>query len=206
MEVGLAGQQANTRKGENKSKICNLNRRYWRYTWLMSSVTPISIDWLVIMVNAYSPQTVDAAGLDAVPTERADRDQPAIAARVASATKAHLVEGLWPVFAGSTTRGRVEALDTLLTTASLSPSIDAEGQMAWNTSLSTPAGHLRAACAVCLLEVVNAYGWARLGTCDGHDCADVYVDSARRAPRRYCSTTCLNRSKIRAFRSRKNQP
>lgn len=172
----------------------------------MSSVTPVSAEWLVVLVNAYSPQTVAAAGRDAVPTECADRAQPAIAARVTGAAKAHLGEALWPVFAGSPSGVRIEALDALLATASLSPRIDADGQMAWTTPQKGPAGRLTAACAVCLLDVVSTYGWARLGTCDGCDCADVYVDSARRAPRRYCSTTCLNRSKIRAFRSRKNEP
>lgn len=172
----------------------------------MSHVVPVSVDWLVVLVNAYSPQAGEAAGHDAVPTERADSDQPAIAARVSGAAKAHLSEALWPVFAGSTTENGVAALNALVATASLSPRIDADGWMAWNTSLRSPAGRLLAACAVCLLDAVSNYGWARLGTCDGCDCADVYVDSARRAPRRYCSTTCLNRSKIRAFRSRKDEP
>lgn len=172
----------------------------------MPGVSSVSLEWLVVLVNAYSPQTVDAAGRDAVPTERADRIQPTIAARVTGPAKAHLGETLWPVFAGSSSEGRIAALDALLATASLSPRIDGDGQMVWTTSQKTSPGRLTAACAVCLLDVISTYGWARLGTCDGCDCADVYVDSARRAPRRYCSNTCLNRSKIRAFRSRKNQP
>lgn len=167
----------------------------------VSPVPPISADWLVAMVNAYSPQAVNAAGNDAVPPQRADQHQPTVAAHVDAAAKERLAEALWPVFAVATT-GAVAALDALLDAAALSPRIDADGELAWNTSTETPTGHLFAACAACLLEVVSSYGWARLGTCSGHDCADVYVDSARRAPRRFCSTTCLNRSKVRALRSR----
>lgn len=173
---------------------------------MSSVVAPVGVDWLVTLVNAYSPQAADAAGHGAVRTERADDDQPAVAARVSGATKTHLAEVLWPVFAGPTTEVQIEALDALLVAASLSPRLDADGRRAWETSLKSPADRLTAACAACLLEAVGTYGWSRLGACDGCDCADVYVDHARRSPRRYCSTTCLNRAKIRAFRSRRSAP
>ena len=53
--------------------------------------------------------------------------------------------------------------------------------------------------------MIQAHGWERIGTCIGRDCVDVYIDQHGRSPRRYCSVTCLNRGKVRAYRARKNQ-
>jgi CGNR zinc finger len=61
---------------------------------------------------------------------------------------------------------------------------------------------LRAGCAVALMAAVQRNGWDRLGIRDGADCVDVYLDEHGRAPRRYCSGTCLNRARTRAYRSR----
>lgn len=53
------------------------------------------------------------------------------------------------------------------------------------------------------LWATQEHGWRRLGLCAGDDCQDVYLDEAGRGTRRYCSATCLNRARVRAFRSRR---
>lgn len=75
-------------------------------------------------------------------------------------------------------------------------------------SAHSPSAHgstdaLLAACALALREAVVAAGTtARLGVCDAHRCADVFVDASRGTTRRYCSSTCSSRAKVAAFRAR----
>lgn len=172
----------------------------------MTPVDPVAASWLVRLVNGYSPQAHAAAGVDAVPPEEADRDQPALAGRATATEKAQLAERLWHVFAGPVLQSQIDALDALIDHSRLAPHIDTQGCLAWSTAHSSAVDQLRAACTVCLIEAITAHGWGRLGTCDGRNCVDVYLDVARRAPRRYCSPTCLNRAKVRAFRSRLAAP
>ncbi len=168
----------------------------------MAVVVPVAASWLVLLVNGYSPQAQAAAADDAFPPEHADRDQPALASGATTAQKIQLAERLWLVFTSPAVRSQIAALDALVADSRLEPHIDTQGQLIWTTTLDKAADQLVAACTVCLLEAITAHGWGRLGICHGRDCVDVYLDRAGRAPRRYCSPTCLNRAKVRAFRSR----
>lgn len=172
----------------------------------MVPVVPVDAAWLVLLVNGYSPQAQATAGDDAVPPEQADRDQPALASAVTGVEKVQLAKELWRVFTGPTLAGQVAALDALVATSRLEPHIDTAGHLVWTTPLDSTVGQLTASSTVCLIEAITTYGWGRLGTCDGRDCVDVYLDRAGRARRRYCSATCLNRAKVRAFRSRQAAP
>lgn len=167
----------------------------------MSLVVPVDAGWLVLFVNGYSPQAQTAAGDSAVPAGLADQDQPAVSSRVRGPEKARLAGRLWRVF-GYSTQARTGALDALISTSRLKPHVDAEGHLVWSSPVEHAVGRLTAACTVCLIEAITEHGWERLGICCGRDCADTYLDRARRGPRRYCSATCLNRAKVRAFRSR----
>ncbi|MGL5823286.1 MAG: CGNR zinc finger domain-containing protein [Nocardioides sp.] len=60
-----------------------------------------------------------------------------------------------------------------------------------------------AICAEALARLL-AHGHAsRVGTCAAPPCADVYIDTSRNGTRRFCSTTCQNRTKTAAFRARR---
>ena len=61
---------------------------------------------------------------------------------------------------------------------------------------------LSAVTAMGLSVVVCDYGSDRLGVCDSHQCADVYVDTSRNRSRRYCSDTCASRENVAAYRKR----
>ncbi|KAA2265723.1 CGNR zinc finger domain-containing protein [Solihabitans fulvus] len=60
---------------------------------------------------------------------------------------------------------------------------------------------LRAYTAAGLAHAVCQDG-GRLGRCDRHDCAIVYVDTSRNGRRRFCSTRCANRVHVADHRSR----
>jgi predicted RNA-binding Zn ribbon-like protein len=56
--------------------------------------------------------------------------------------------------------------------------------------------------AEAVARVIGAGAASRLGTCDAQDCERVFLDSSKNVSRRFCSTTCQNRSKAAAFRRR----
>jgi predicted RNA-binding Zn ribbon-like protein len=43
----------------------------------------------------------------------------------------------------------------------------------------------------------------RIGTCDAERCARAWVDTSRNARRRFCSTSCANRTHVAAHRARR---
>jgi predicted RNA-binding Zn ribbon-like protein len=59
-----------------------------------------------------------------------------------------------------------------------------------------------AGCATGLAVVLGSDLSGRLGVCTADRCDRVYVDTSRNGTRRYCSTSCQNRVKAAAFRSR----
>jgi predicted RNA-binding Zn ribbon-like protein len=59
-----------------------------------------------------------------------------------------------------------------------------------------------AGCATGLAIVLGTDDRGRLGVCTAPRCDRVYVDASRNGTRRFCSTTCQNRVKTAAFRSR----
>lgn len=59
-----------------------------------------------------------------------------------------------------------------------------------------------AGCATGLAVVLGTDDRGRLGVCTAPRCDRVYVDISRNGTRRFCSTTCQNRVKAAAFRSR----
>lgn len=169
----------------------------------MVAVPDIALQWLALFINGFAAEPHAVAGVDAVHPDRATRGQPGVAAGVSSDDKAGLADQLWSVFARPDPVDRAAALDQLLRRYRLAPTIDGVGGLHWITPLTDPTGLLGAACVACLLDAVRTLGWARLGICDGLDCVDVYVDEAARTPRKYCSPTCSNRAKIRAYRARR---
>lgn len=169
----------------------------------MTTIEPVDFDWLVLLINGYAPQAQKAAGGDAVPVERVSEGQPSFAAGVTEDDKRQLAEDLWSVFAGPSPTHQVVAFSDLFAGIAASPHVGTDGRLAWRTARTSPSDLLAASCIVGLFGAITTYGWARLGTCAGCDCGDVYVDRAGRGrPRRFCSATCLNRAKVRAFRSR----
>jgi hypothetical protein len=106
---------------------------------------------------------------------------------------------LWPVF-GADPEQAARLLSDLARTYRLSPMITADGVLGWSTGRTGAEAERSAALVAAVLDVVRQIGWARIGSCQAVDCVDVYIDSGRRHPRRYCSDTCLNRTRVRNHR------
>jgi predicted RNA-binding Zn ribbon-like protein len=56
--------------------------------------------------------------------------------------------------------------------------------------------------AMALVDVVRQQELERLRVCDAPDCDDLLVDQSKNRSRRYCSSACLNRVNVAAFRAR----
>ncbi len=57
--------------------------------------------------------------------------------------------------------------------------------------------------AMAMVDVVRQGELDRLRVCDAGDCDDVLVDLSKNRSRRYCSTSCGNRTHVAAFRARR---
>ena len=58
--------------------------------------------------------------------------------------------------------------------------------------------------AMAVVDVVRMNELSRLRSCAAEGCEDVLVDLSKNRSRRYCSTTCANRTNTAAFRARRS--
>jgi predicted RNA-binding Zn ribbon-like protein len=64
------------------------------------------------------------------------------------------------------------------------------------------AAHLGATAAAALIDIVQAHGLTRFGTCSGPPCTGVFVDATKNRSRRYCCHWCADREAQRRHRRR----
>lgn len=64
------------------------------------------------------------------------------------------------------------------------------------------AAHLGATAAAALIDIVQAHGLTRFGTCSGPPCTGVFVDATKNRSRRYCCHWCADREAQRRHRAR----
>ncbi|MGH7692465.1 MAG: CGNR zinc finger domain-containing protein [Candidatus Dormibacteria bacterium] len=62
-----------------------------------------------------------------------------------------------------------------------------------------------AMCVIALAVVIGSPREGRLGVCESERCDRVFVDGSKNGSRRFCSSTCLSRTKVAAFRARQGQ-
>ncbi len=62
-----------------------------------------------------------------------------------------------------------------------------------------------AGCATGLALAIGTDLAGRLGVCEADRCDRVYVDTSKNGTRRFCSTSCQNRTKAAAFRQRRGR-
>ncbi|HEY3501813.1 MAG TPA: CGNR zinc finger domain-containing protein [Actinocatenispora sp.] len=129
---------------------------------------------------------------------------PALADETTDRALTHLADRLYPLFAATSGRERTDLLTGLLRTCGVRPVARlADGRAGAGWSVASPRYAIAAAAALALREHLSRHGDARLGTCAGRDCADVYVDASPTHDRRYCSVTCQNRARVAAYRARR---
>lgn len=168
----------------------------------MPVVPEVALPWLVQFVNEYSAEPRAVRGQAAAPYRDLHDGQPDAARAVSEHDRVVLADTLWPLFTDVQPADRAAPLNALLAAGALTPQLDAAGAAQWHSPHTDPAAVLAAGCAAAMLRAVHAHGWHRLGVCAGVDCVDVFIDQQRRTARRYCSATCLNRARIRAYRAR----
>jgi CGNR zinc finger len=169
----------------------------------MNIIPVVPLPWLVRLVNEYAPQPREASGEDHDPYPDAMTDP--LAPRISRVSQADLIcvaDRLWLFFAAVSESERAALFNDMLHDAALSPQVNEHGELLWTTRHIDSRPLLLAGCAAALLAAAQEHNWRRLGTCAGDDCVDVYIDEAGRGARRYCSATCLNRARVRAYRSR----
>ena len=181
----------------------NLGVALTSYTRCVNVISAVPLPWLVRLVNEYAPQPREAAGEDhdPYPELMTDPRAPRIS-RVAQPDLISVAHRLWLFFAAVSESERAALFNDMLDDAELSPKVNERAELFWMTSRTDSGPLLLAGCAAALLAATQGHNWRRLGTCAADDCVDVYVDEAGRGARRYCSTTCLNRARVRAYRSR----
>jgi predicted RNA-binding Zn ribbon-like protein len=57
--------------------------------------------------------------------------------------------------------------------------------------------------AMALVDVIRQTEYGRLQLCAADDCDDVLIDLSKNRSRRFCSTSCSNRTNVAAFRARR---
>jgi predicted RNA-binding Zn ribbon-like protein len=118
-----------------------------------------------------------------------------------------LAERLRPVFLAAETGATdevAELVNALLADYRSTPRLSRHDGQPWHLHFTGSAAGTEwgAGCATGLAVVVDSQATGRLGVCRAEGCDRVYVDVSRNASRRFCSESCLNRTKVAAFRAR----
>jgi predicted RNA-binding Zn ribbon-like protein len=101
----------------------------------------------------------------------------------------------------------VEFVNELLREGSALPQLVKHDQ--WDYHLhATPtdaslADRMAVEAAMAMVDVIRQDEFARLLVCAAQECDDVLVDLSKNRSRRFCSTSCSNRTNVAAFRARR---
>jgi predicted RNA-binding Zn ribbon-like protein len=101
----------------------------------------------------------------------------------------------------------VDQVNTMLRDAGALPQLVRHGEWPYHlhaTPSQAPlADRMAVEAAMAFVDVVRQGELERLRVCEAADCDDVLVDLSKNRSRRYCSTGCLNRMNVSAFRARR---
>jgi predicted RNA-binding Zn ribbon-like protein len=99
-----------------------------------------------------------------------------------------------------------ERVNRLLERAQAPPRLSNHDGTAWHLHITADeapwADWLAAVAGLGLARLLAEDGVARLGRCAAASCQSVFAGGPRNHPRRYCSPTCANRTRVAAFRAR----
>jgi len=102
--------------------------------------------------------------------------------------------------------GVVAQVNAMLRAAGALPQLIRHDEWNYHLHATSPdaplADRMAVEAAMAFVDVVRQQALDRLGICDATDCDDVLVDLSKNRSRRYCSTACLNRVNVAAFRAR----
>jgi predicted RNA-binding Zn ribbon-like protein len=161
------------------------------------------------LVNALTPGEHGGRPVDTDPDHLPARCAAILGRPVGAAEAAELARlagRLRPVFLAAedgTTDRVAELVNALLADYRSAPKLSRHDGEPWHLHFTSGGGtEWGAGCATGLAVVVDSQATGRLGVCRADGCDRVYVDVSRNASRRFCSESCLNRTKVAAFRAR----
>jgi predicted RNA-binding Zn ribbon-like protein len=99
-----------------------------------------------------------------------------------------------------------EMVNTMLTEAVAVPRLVRHPPFDWHLhAVSSDASlvtRVAVETAMAMVDVIRLDELSRLGICADEDCDGIVLDLSRNRSRRFCSTTCGNRSSVAAYRAR----
>lgn len=167
---------------------------------------PLDPTWLVNLVNEYGSATRAAATEQDAPfPELRDLENaPGIALSCDDSELAATADRLFPVFAAAPDpEATARALDEILDRASVRVTAEAlDGTVGKRFVAKHDPSPLSTAAALTVLDLVEAVGVDRIGTCRAERCVDVFIDRSPEGNRSYCSQTCQTRERVARHRRR----
>jgi predicted RNA-binding Zn ribbon-like protein len=114
-------------------------------------------------------------------------------------------ERIRPVFHAEA-KEAARILNDLLAEYAVRPYLSDHDGSPWHLHVAKPeatwADWLAAGTALGLAGFAAAHGFAAIDTCAASDCERVFVNSAERRPRRFCTPTCSSRTRVASYRAR----
>lgn len=100
----------------------------------------------------------------------------------------------------------VEIVNTMLSDAAALPQLVRHDGWDWHLHAIDPdrplAERITVETAMAMIDVVRADEMSRLGLCAADECGGIVLDLSRNRSRKFCSTTCGNRTAVAAYRAR----
>jgi predicted RNA-binding Zn ribbon-like protein len=97
-------------------------------------------------------------------------------------------------------------VNTLLREAHALPQLVKHGSWDYHLHATSPdaplADRMAVEAAMAFADVIRSGQLGRLRLCAADDCGNVHVDLSKNQSRRFCSTSCANRTNVAAYRSR----
>jgi len=175
---------------------------------LFAHDTEVALGALAALVNTGRGEVEglpDLPALDAYVAEwrwSGSRKRDAAELESVRALRARL-ERLWEVDEDDAVR----LVNELLREASALPQLVRHDGWDYHVHATSPdaplADRLAVEAAMAMVDVIRSKELDRLRVCAAADCCDVMVDLSKNRSRRFCDTTCANRTNVAAFRARR---
>jgi predicted RNA-binding Zn ribbon-like protein len=102
----------------------------------------------------------------------------------------------------------VAIVNDLLRDARALPRLTKHDDWDWHLHLTDPdaplVDRMGTEAAMAIADLVRTGELGRLRRCEASGCADAHLDLSRNRSRRFCSTTCANRTHVAAYRARRS--
>lgn len=119
------------------------------------------------------------------------------------------LRAVFELTAGGDSEGAAALVNRLLRRYQAAPQLARHDGESWHLHFHSQAKEAGqavargATCAVALAVVLGSPALVRLGVCGSPNCDRVFVDTSKNGSRRFCSPSCLSRTKVAAFRARR---